>query len=197
MVYGDSPSDRFDHPKGEQEIQKIIRLYRGLRIALKLLIIVIVLAALIIGLFFLVKHLERRHSVPLQESPIPLSIRNKVPFNVYYPISSKLPKGYYFDAKSLSATNITVVFDVKTSSDQSLIFSEQAKPSASALQIFYSRYMPLHFNFKTSVGNAGIGVINNRTVASLPTNTNTWILLSAPSSINQTRLRQTLSAIRL
>jgi len=131
---------------------------------------------------------------------IPLSVRDGVSFQIYYPEQSKLPAGYTFNLNSFThPTNEVLVFSVNYPVNNKIIFSEQAEPSSSQIQNFYANYMPLRNSYQTAEGQAEIGAYKNtggnlQTLVSLPTN-GTWLIITAPPDITQNQLKQVLSAI--
>jgi hypothetical protein len=134
-------------------------------------------------------------------SPIPKSLRNSVNFTVYYPDPKKLPTGYSLNVSSFQiAQKNGVLYYVTYDGDKKIAFSVQEKISDVDLQSFYTNYMPLHQDFATPAGKAQIGASSSsgaeKTLVSLPTNTNTWLLITAPLDINQDKLKQVLSSIR-
>jgi len=57
--------------------------------------------------------------------------------------------------------------------------------------------MPLHTTLNTNVGVATIGALNNQSVVSLPTNTNAWLLITAPGNTNQDNLKTIIKSLEL
>lgn len=146
------------------------------------------MALLIIGvLLFVLSNLKTY-------DPIPESIQRSVSFSLYFPDSNKLPFGYSLDKNSFSSNGQAVLYTVNRGNTR-LIFTIQSRPTNLQIQSFYTNHMPLHNNVNTPVGTAAIGVINNETVASLPTDSNAWILITAPINFNQNLLNQTLQSI--
>jgi flagellar basal body-associated protein FliL len=151
-----------------------------------LISMVIIIVALVIG--------GAMYSIRSRDSdPIPLSFQKAVSFKVYYPDISKLPMGYSIanNSYSLPAKNV-LVYAINYSNGRHLDVSLQTKPSSTSLKEFISVHMPLNKTLKTPIGEATIGVINNQAVASLPTRSNTWIILSGPLQNNQAQLQQIL-----
>ena len=129
--------------------------------------------------------------------PVPTSVRRSVSFNIYYPVQSRLPAGYILNTSSFTSNKLAVVYEVSAPNQQKLVFSLQQKPSTTDLQVFNSKYLPLHLTVTTGVGVAAIGVLNQKTLVSLPTNSNAWILITAPINTNQDQLSQVLNALRI
>lgn len=129
--------------------------------------------------------------------PISKSAEATLGFDIYYPDQKLLPSGYVLDKNSFSFSDQTIIYTVSYGNNQKLVFSDQTKPSDSEIQTFYAKRMPLNTSLSTSVGKATIGAINSQTVASLPTNTNAWLLITGPSDTNQQNLNQVLKSIRL
>lgn len=129
------------------------------------------------------------------KNPVPLSVRQSVGFPVYYPDTKKLPDGYTFVADSFSASGQAVVYRINHGQDH-LVFTLQQKPSALDISNFYTAHMPLHLDFQTPSGTATLGVIGRQTVISLPTKSNTWILITAPTNMDQGQLEKVVQSIR-
>jgi hypothetical protein len=120
-------------------------------------------------------------------SPVPKSIAKQVNFPVYYPDQKKLPVGYLLSKTSFKSPQPgVVVYAVNYGNGKHLVFSVQRKPSDDELAAFVKNYIPIHRQILTLSGTATIGSINNQTVASLPTDHNTWIIMTGPMSIYAT-----------
>lgn len=129
-------------------------------------------------------------------SLVPKSISQSVTFPVYYPNPKKLPKGYTLNLNSFKTPiKNGVTYTVSYGNGKKIVFSIQLKPSGSTIQTFVGNYMPLRTAYQTAVGEAEIGAYNLKTLVSLPTNSNSWIIITAPPNINQRQLEQVLSAI--
>lgn len=164
-------------------------------LSVKLLVISgIVLIILGIGGFSILLSRQPANTLPL---PVSSQIANKLSFNIYYPNQKLLPEGYFLDKSSFTVTNQVLIFSVSNSYNQQLIFSDQAKPSNSIIEEFYTRNIPLNTTLSTDIGLATIGAINTRTIVSIPTDTNTWIIVTAPGNISQENLIQVLRSIEL
>lgn len=134
--------------------------------------------------------------IALQDSsPVPATVRKSVSFPVYYPSPAKMPAGYTLDLHSFSATSQTVVYSVTYETNKKIAFTVQRKPSDDELKLFHTNQMPLRNEVKVAVGTATTGSLNNQTLASLPTNDQTWLLITAPIDIDQEQFRQVLRAI--
>jgi hypothetical protein len=129
--------------------------------------------------------------------PVPKNIRNAVKFNMYFPNPAQLPAGYNLDINSFSKSSQAVLYTVSYGSNSHLIFTVQRKPSSADIQGFYKNHLPLTIPIQTHVGTAALGVLQNETVISLPTNTNSWIIMTAPLNANQNTLKQVMKAITL
>jgi hypothetical protein len=171
-------------------IKQTLRTYRQ---ALYTLMTILAIVVIGLSMSFLYNHLVRRQSAKFD--PVPLAIRSSVNFTVYYPDPGKLPAGYTLNTQSFSGSGVAVVYNVDYSGNQKLVFSVQEKPSSTAIQTFYANHLPLHTNVSTSVGTAAVGAIGSQAVVSLPTNGDAWIIVTTPSNINQSQLRQVLQAI--
>ena len=187
------PKKDIDKPtNGLRRLWRMSKLDKRALQNLGVVMLVIVISALVVFIY---------QQVSVAPNPVPLNVRSKLDFPIYYPVLSKLPKGYTLNLKSFSyPTKNVLVFSVDYASNNKITFSEQKKPSATEIQAFYADYMPLRNNYQTPVGQAEISAYNNggstlETVVSLPTNTSTWIIITAPPNINQNQLDQVLSAI--
>ena len=149
--------------------------------------VLILMIVVIIGLWIY----EHKSSLP-----VPQNISQLVSFPIYYPDPNKLPKGYKLDVKSFSAPlKNGVTYTVNYGNDNKIVFSVQPKPSADELLTFDGNFLPLRTSYQTAVGQAEIGAYNLKTLVSLPTNSSSWIIITAPPNINQDQLKQVLSAI--
>jgi hypothetical protein len=131
------------------------------------------------------------------QDPVPVSIRRGAHFDIYIPRQNKLPSGFTFDKSSIGLEDQgqAVVYAISTPSGSRLVVSNQQKPSAAALSLFYKNQMPLTIPVTTPVGVAALGSLNNETVVSLPTNTNTWILMTAPLNFSQRQIQKMLQTL--
>lgn len=155
-------------------------------------LVIIALVLLVIALTAIVLHFKNKKPV---YDPVPISVRKSVNFDVYYPDPKKLPAGYTLNIKSFEASNQAVVYSVSYGNNQHFVFTDQKEPSPTSIQGFYKAHMPLTISVNTNVGTAQIGVLNNETVVSLPTNTNAWILMTAPLNASQQAVRQVIGSM--
>ena len=151
---------------------------------------IIVLAVIGVGFLYF-------HQRSVTYDPVPLNVRTAVPFNIYVPDPAKLPAGYSLDTQSFSTGNDAVVYKIHGLNGQAIIVTVQQKPSNDAIQAFYKAHMPLSIPISTNVGSAALGALNSETVVSLPTSTNAWLLMTAPSDVNQAQLKQVTQAMML
>jgi hypothetical protein len=134
-------------------------------------------------------------------SPVPKNIVQGVSFPIYYPVQKILPVGYTLDLNSFEQPRQNgISYMVSNNKGQKLVFSLQPKPSSSALQNFEANYIPLNNSYQTANGQALIGAYNTKTgietLVSLPTDSSTWVIITGPSNINQTQLKQVLSSLK-
>ena len=129
--------------------------------------------------------------------PIPRSEVLKLGFDIYYPSQKLLTAGYTLDRDSFETTNQVLIYSVSYGDNHKLIFSDQAKPTNTQIQAFYARNLPLNTTLLTSAGLATIGAIRLQTVVSIPTNSNAWIIATAPGNINQSDLDKVMRSIEL
>ncbi len=158
-----------------------------LKLVIAIIIVILAVCATGIILWFVIVQ---------KTSPVPRSIRQSVPFSVYYPDQYKLPRGYTLDLNSFRSSSQAVIYTVSYADSKKLVFSLQKKLSDNGMSDFYAHNMPLRINVSTAVGTAAIGSINTQSVVSLPTTGNTWLLITAPSAIDQTQLKQVVESIK-
>lgn len=130
------------------------------------------------------------------KSPVPTAIQQSINFPIYYPDSKKLPTGYSLDTGSFSKGQGAVIYKINYGKNQHIIVSVQQKPSDQAIKSFDTKYIPLHTDITTAIGTAKIGAIDTHAVVSLPTSGNSWLLMTAPSDINQNQLKQVIRSIK-
>jgi len=128
--------------------------------------------------------------------PIPKSEANGLGFDIYYPSQKLLPAGYTLDKGSFVITNQVLIYSISYG-NQKIIFSDQMKPSSTQIQAFYTKILPLNTTIQTNIGLATIGAVNLRTVVSIPTNTNAWLIASTAGKINQNVLDNVLKSIEI
>jgi hypothetical protein len=127
-------------------------------------------------------------------SPIPTAIVKGANFTVYYPLAAKLPSGYNLNIASMHRVNGALIYRIDRGGSQVLAVSEVRKPSAAELNNFYTNDLPLSTTHKTAIGTASLGAINKTSVVSLPTNGDTWIVMTESQNVVQTQLKQILDA---
>lgn len=129
--------------------------------------------------------------------PFPADIRAKANFDLYYPDSAKLPPGYSLDKSSFTyaAEGPAVLYSVKFDDDQKWVFSIQPKPDSDAMEQFLKTQIPLHLETITPVGRAYLGAIKEKSVNSLPTDGNSWIIVTGPIDHDQEKLKLMLKAL--
>lgn len=133
--------------------------------------------------------------------PVPASIRQSVPFTVYYASSAKLPEDCNTDVSSFSTPQTGVVLFAVVCSEGKLVISEQQQPARGDLQKFYASLMPRHQPLRTSSGTAQVGLLINGTdiqnAASLPVGrSGPWIIVTASPSVTPQHLRQVVESLR-
>jgi hypothetical protein len=136
-------------------------------------------------------------------SPVPKEFRKGLTFTIYYPDQKKLPTGYVLDKTSFANPHDnTLLYRVNYGNGKKLTFALQIKPSADDIESFYANLIPLRNKMDVPAGHAEIGAYNNagkidtQSVVSLPTATNTWIIITGPADIDQGQLKQVLESIR-
>jgi hypothetical protein len=132
------------------------------------------------------------------KSPVPKNISKSVNFPIYYPDQKKLPSGYTLSKSSFKSPQPgAVLYSVQYDNGKKLVFSVQQKPSDSDLAAFVKNYIPIHRQVLTLVGTATVGAIGPQTVVSLPTDSNTWIIVTGPANAYGTdNLAQVLKALK-
>jgi len=131
---------------------------------------------------------------------VPKSIQKQVNFHIYYPLQDKMPRGYEVDKSSFrTAESNVVLFSVDYGNGRSLVFSEAAKPAGDVIDKFNASAIPIHTQISTPVGKALVGAYGSgkdlRTIVSLPITNGPWLIVTAPSDINQADLQKVLQAI--
>lgn len=160
---------------------------------LNILVLVLILLVIIVsGSIYGYRHYKNN-----QKALIPLSqvILHSVDFTIYYPDAKQLPKNYYLDYSSFSSNGEAVLFNVTGPNNQKLVFSIQKKPPSADIQTFVFHNIPLHNTVNTNIGQAAVGVLNKQTFVSLPTDGNSWIIMTAPLSISQNDIGQILKSL--
>lgn len=142
---------------------------------------------------FFVAYLVRYHDLHSVPDPIPISVRDKVKFPLYFPNPSRLPASYKLNTASFTDSAQAVVYSL-TYRNQTMVFSVQNNPGVSAINNFYSSSLALHTTMSTPVGNATIGAIGSQSIVSLPTS-RSWILITGPSNFSQQQYAPVLSAM--
>jgi hypothetical protein len=163
------------------------------------LVVVLVIAVMATGAWLHWRH-HQAHTLPKPASPVPAVVSRAVSFPVYYPDRAKLPVGYTLDLNSFKTPVKNGVTYSVSYGNQKLVFSLQLKPSNNELESFKTNYIPLRIDYQTPIGLAEIGAYNNhgnvQTLISLPTKTNTWIIITGPYDTNQDKLKQVLSSLK-
>ena len=134
------------------------------------------------------------------KSPVPKHIRNQVSFHIYYPDQNKMPAGYTLDIATFRIAQPGVVlFSVSYGNGRSMVFSEEAQPGGDVVSKFVSSAIPINNALSTPIGKATVGAYGSgkdlRTLASLPIANGPWLILTAPSDINQTDLINILRSL--
>jgi hypothetical protein len=131
-----------------------------------------------------------------KNSAVPSKYRHAFSFPVYYPAARKIPSGYFLNTDSFtSPTNNVLLYSVRHGRDK-IVFSLQQKPSANELSDFNTQRIPLHTDIHTALGTAVVGAIGNQSITSLPTQDNTWIIITAPYNQNQGQLNQLMNSLK-
>ena len=178
-----------DSELGEENAQRRLTKRRRGIVSKKIVTIVTGLIIVLAGLVFIYYRNK-------EQNPIPLGIRQNTPFPIYYPDPKKMPPDYKLDINSLSSRQGVVVYAINYKSTKKLVISEEPKLAAADLQYFYAHHLPLHTTLSTSIGTATIGAIGSQSVTSLPTNDNTWLLITAPSNINESQLKELILSLK-
>jgi hypothetical protein len=109
--------------------------------------------------------------------------------------ASKLPAGVTTQSSRATYGNGAVLFPIQDGAN-TLSVTLQPKPTKDQLTNFTANLIPLHFDVNTPVGKAQTGISQGRSLTSLPTNTSTWIILTAPKDYNIDRLTKILKAFQ-
>ncbi len=125
----------------------------------------------------------------------PSSVRRDASIQLYCPEQAKLPQGVISNTASATIDSGAVLYSLQDGSS-TLAVSLQRKPSADKLNNFVINLIPLHFSVDTPVGKAQTGVSNDQSLTTLPTNSSTWIIITAPKDYDLDRLTQILKSLR-
>ncbi len=170
---------------------------RPSRINSKMIIVAVLVVMIAVLGSWRVFVFEQKPSAAIQNpSVLPASVRSQVNFPIPYPEQKKLPAGYTLNLSSFSATDQVVVYSIAYDQDKRIAITVQKKPSDDELKAFYANQIPIRNEVKVPAGMAAIGVINDQTFASLPTQEDAWLLITAPKDIDQNNLKRVLQAMR-
>jgi hypothetical protein len=158
-------------------------------------VVVIIIIIIVIGTFLLAAQARRHMQSSLVNSAVPYGIRQRVDFTIYYPDNNKMPAGYRYNPSTLHATKNAADYAIDKDGTQLFAVTIQSKPSAAALQTFYTHNLPLSTIIVTPIGTANVGTINLQSVISLPTNGNSWLILTTPQPIQTATLTKILNAM--
>lgn len=159
-------------------------------------IAIVIVASTVAIAILAVLVIARKNHTPAPPAVVPQHIAQSVSFPVYYPDPQELPSEFMLDRGSFSAANQAVVYSVVYDTNKTIAFTVQEKPSENDLKTFYVNQLPLRNEIKVPAGTAAVGVLNNQTLVSLPTNENAWLLITAPLDVNQDHLQELLGAIK-
>ena len=180
-------------------------LYRKKYVGTGKKLIVVAIATIILticasGLWLYAHHSnpqEHKINAVINLSPVPATVMAAVDYKVYYPDITKLPTGYKLDEHSFNVlVKNGIAYTVSYEVSKKIVFSLQTKPSDNELAAFRSNYIPLRTDFQTPIGAAQIGAYNSQTLVSLPLFNGPWIVITAPSDINQDQLKQVINSLR-
>lgn len=155
---------------------------------------VIILVLVSVATYYFIKSRASSNSLPY---PISAQTAGLLGYAIYYPNQKLLPPGYTLNRNSFYDSDQAILYTVSYGNNQKIVFSDQAKPSIGAIESFYQKNIPLNLTYQTNIGTATIGAIKNQTLVSLPTDTNAWLLITAPNDINQNQLNQVLKSIEI
>lgn len=113
----------------------------------------------------------------MNKNPFPAHIQNSSKALLLYP--SKLPKGFFINQKSMHFDNGKLIYDA-TKGNTRLVFTTQKTPPTFDYAAFYQQQLKFTRQFKTDLGEAAIGKLDDRYLGSLVIG-NTWLLLSTNS----------------
>jgi len=179
----DTPQKEFNKPKKRRIFNRWSILF---------VVILIIISGAVS--YYLLVYKKQNSALPY---PLSKQTQGLLGFDIYYPDQNLLPDGYQINMNSFSYSDQTVIYSVSYGNGQKILFSIQSKPTDAQIAQFYAKNMPLRTTYTTPNGTATVGAINGRSVISLPTKTNAWILATAPGNINQDSFKQTVSAIKL
>lgn len=159
---------------------------------------IVVCSVIFVGLVVLLTAAIRNtttKSTPNDAAVVPTSISKQVDFPLYYPDPTKMPQGYTLDRNSFSTNGQVVLFSV-SHEENSIAFSLQKKPSADNLATFYKNQLQLRTETEVPLGKAAVGALNSQRFLSLPTKTDTWIIVTAPMDTNPDTLTELVKNLR-
>jgi hypothetical protein len=137
-----------------------------------------------------------RNSAPQYHCDFSPSLREKARNRkLYCPDPKKLPAGVTSKLSGATYGQGAVVYSI-TDGSSTIAVSLQQKPDKDKLANFVVNIIPLHFDADTPVGKAQTGVSQGRSLTSLPTDSSTWILISAPQDYNIDRLTEILKTFQ-
>ena len=184
------------HTEPPATVKRSKRLYKPTKRLLPYGILAVVALSLPVGIWQYQSYTSQKNAIIA--SVVPDSVIKSVSFKIYYPDQTKLPKGYVFDKRSITTpVQNGVSYSVDYPGGNKIVFSLQLKPSDSELQSFKTNFIPLRNEVRTSLGQADIGAYNQQTLVSFPLNDGPWIVITAPSDIDQDKLKQVLNSLTL
>lgn len=133
--------------------------------------------------------------LPTKPTVVPKDIRKNIPFSIYYPDQSKLPKGYTLQKASFTSPDSGVVLYAVTFPRGKFVLSVQEKPDKEELDSFTNQRLPVRYTLSTPNGRATVGVLGNQLVASLPTNSDSWVIVTSPQNTRQAEMRSLLNSL--
>jgi hypothetical protein len=130
-----------------------------------------------------------------RSSFFPVKLADSVSFDLYYPDQKKLPDGYVADGSKASTNGQVVIYSVKYD-NKAIVLTIQKKPSMSDIENFYSKQLPIRNTITTRIGTATISSLNSQKFASVLTNGDSWIIITAPEDIDSQAFQQVVQSLR-
>lgn len=146
----------------------------------------IIVTALLGGFYFI----NRSRILPPPRYAL-AQIQNDLPF--YYPY--RLPKGFTINPSTIGGQADVTVYAISYGDNKNLAVSIQAIPKDFDFGNFYTHVMRGTREVTSSVGQAFMGTIEDRSVVSIK-GQKAWILISAPDGINPSELEEVVAHLK-
>lgn len=126
-------------------------------------------------------------------NPFPANIQTNAQVLLFYPMT--LPAGFQIDPSSMHFANGALIYDARKG-DSRLVFTTQKTPPTFDYTAFYQQQLKDTRQFKTDLGEAAIGKLDERYLGSLVAG-NSWLLLSTNStSLSSEDMHQVIANLK-